>query len=77
MIKVWIILDYHCTYTHHTKSQIWSMKKNEDAAARRKPKTSAAQIRVQKGVCLLSHPTSNPLVPGTRVLTAVATHRPH
>jgi hypothetical protein len=25
------------------------MKKNEDAAARKKPKTSAAQIRVQKG----------------------------
>ena len=30
--------------------QIWSMKKNEDAAAKKKPKTSAAQIRVQKGV---------------------------
>jgi ubiquitin-conjugating enzyme E2 M len=30
-------------------SQIWSMKKNEDAAAKKKPKTSAAQIRVQKG----------------------------
>jgi hypothetical protein len=30
--------------------QIWSMKKNEEAAAKRKPKTSAAQIRVQKGV---------------------------
>ena len=31
------------------------MKKNEDAAAKKKPKTSAAQIRVQKGassVCL-------------------------
>lgn len=26
------------------------MKKNEEAAAKRKPKTSAAQIRVQKGV---------------------------
>lgn len=25
------------------------MKKNEDAAAKKKPKTSAAQIRVQKG----------------------------
>ena len=25
------------------------MKKNEDAVARRRPKTSAAQIRVQKG----------------------------
>jgi hypothetical protein len=30
--------------------QIWSMKKNEEAAAKRKPKTSAAQIRVQKGL---------------------------
>ena len=29
--------------------QIWSMKKNEDASAKKKPKTSAAQIRVQKG----------------------------
>ncbi|KAF9819904.1 hypothetical protein IEO21_01765 [Rhodonia placenta] len=29
-------------------SQILSMKKNEDAAKKRKPKTSAAQIRVQK-----------------------------
>ena len=29
--------------------QIWSMKKEEDAAAKKKPKTSAAQIRVQKG----------------------------
>ncbi|KAI0931831.1 NEDD8-conjugating protein ubc12 [Taiwanofungus camphoratus] len=28
--------------------KIWSMKKNEDAAAKKKPKTSAAQIRVQK-----------------------------
>ena len=30
------------------------MKKNEDAAAKRKPKTSAAQIRVQKGSFRLS-----------------------
>jgi hypothetical protein len=28
------------------------MKKNEDAAAKKKPKTSAAQIRVQKGAYL-------------------------
>ena len=28
------------------------MKKNEDAAAKKKPKTSAAQIRVQKGYLL-------------------------
>jgi hypothetical protein len=26
------------------------MKKNEEAAAKKKPKTSAAQIRVQKGI---------------------------
>jgi hypothetical protein len=26
------------------------MKKNEEAAAKKKPKTSAAQIRVQKGM---------------------------
>lgn len=26
------------------------MKKTEDAAAKKKPKTSAAQIRVQKGI---------------------------
>jgi hypothetical protein len=31
-------------------SQIWSMKKAESDAAKKKPKTSAAQIRVQKGV---------------------------
>lgn len=29
--------------------QIWSMKKNEEAAAKKKPKMSAAQLRVQKG----------------------------
>jgi len=29
--------------------QIWSMKKSEDVSAKKKPKTSAAQIRVQKG----------------------------
>ncbi|GAA5879456.1 hypothetical protein JCM8547_008149 [Rhodosporidiobolus lusitaniae] len=29
--------------------KIWSLKKNEDAAAKKKPKTSAALIRVQKG----------------------------
>lgn len=27
------------------------MKKNDEAAAKKKPKTSAAQIRVQKGMC--------------------------
>lgn len=29
------------------------MKKNEEAAAKRKPKTSAAQIRVQKGAHII------------------------
>jgi hypothetical protein len=36
------------------------MKKSEDAAAKKKPKTSAAQIRVQKGYvlwCLLEMTT--------------------
>jgi hypothetical protein len=32
------------------------MKKNEDAAAKKKPKTSAAQIRVQKGARFLLSP---------------------
>jgi hypothetical protein len=30
------------------------MKKSESEAAKKKPKTSAAQIRVQKGVLLMS-----------------------
>lgn len=30
-------------------TQIWSMKKEQSDAAKKKPKTSAAQIRVQKG----------------------------
>ena len=29
--------------------QIWSVKKNEEAANKKKPKMSAAQLRVQKG----------------------------
>jgi hypothetical protein len=29
--------------------QIWSVKKNEEAAAKKKPKMTAAQLRVQKG----------------------------
>lgn len=32
------------------------MKKNEDAAAKKKPKTSAAQIRVQKGAYVYLRP---------------------
>ncbi|GHJ87053.1 hypothetical protein NliqN6_3455 [Naganishia liquefaciens] len=36
--------------------KIWSMKKNEEAAASAKPKTSAAQIRVQKDLTELELP---------------------
>ncbi|KAF4573212.1 NEDD8-conjugating protein ubc12 [Pleurotus pulmonarius] len=36
--------------------KIWSMKKNEDAVAKKKPKTSAAQIRVQKDLTELDLP---------------------
>ncbi|KAJ1302600.1 hypothetical protein OPQ81_002917 [Rhizoctonia solani] len=36
--------------------KIWSMKKNEDAAAKKKPKTSAAQLRVQKDITELDLP---------------------
>ena len=39
--------------------QIWSMKKNEDQAAKKRPKTSAAQIRVQKGAPLTPTPLDN------------------
>jgi len=42
--------------------QIWSMKKNEDAAAKKKPKTSAAQIRVQKGAYLFTAFSMFPLL---------------
>jgi len=38
--------------------KIWSMKKNEDAMAKRKPKTSAAQIRVQKDLTELDLPAT-------------------
>lgn len=38
--------------------KIWSMKKNEDAEAKKKPKTSAAQIRVQKDITELDLPTT-------------------
>lgn len=30
-------------------TQIWSLKKDQEAANKKKPKTSAAQLRVQKG----------------------------
>jgi len=29
--------------------QIWSLKKDQEAANKKKPKTTAAQLRVQKG----------------------------
>ncbi|KIJ53455.1 hypothetical protein M422DRAFT_64477 [Sphaerobolus stellatus SS14] len=38
--------------------KIWSMKKNEEAASKRKPKTSAAQIRVQKDLTELDLPST-------------------
>jgi len=38
--------------------KIWSMKKTEDAAAKKKPKTSAAQIRVQKDLTELDLPST-------------------
>jgi len=38
--------------------KIWSMKKNEDASAKKKPKTSAAQIRVQKDLTELDLPST-------------------
>jgi len=41
-----------------TMIKIWSMKKNEDAAAKKKPKTSAAQIRVQKDLTELDLPST-------------------
>jgi len=38
--------------------KIWSMKKSEDAAAKKKPKTTAAQIRVQKDLTELDLPST-------------------
>jgi ubiquitin-conjugating enzyme E2 M len=38
--------------------KIWSMKKNEDAATKKRPKTSAAQIRVQKDLTELDLPAT-------------------
>jgi len=38
--------------------KIWSMKKDENAAAKKKPKTSAAQIRVQKDLTELDLPST-------------------
>jgi len=38
--------------------KIWSMKKSEDAAQKKKPKTSAAQIRVQKDLTELDLPST-------------------
>lgn len=43
------------THTHtldkHLMIKIWSLKKDEETARKRKPKTSPAQLRVQKGEC--------------------------
>jgi ubiquitin-conjugating enzyme E2 M len=47
MIKAWF--SHPSSVPALTLLQIWSMKKTEEAAAKKKPKTSAAQIRVQKG----------------------------
>jgi len=38
--------------------KIWSMKKSEEAAAKKRPKTSAAQIRVQKDLTELDLPST-------------------
>ncbi|KAI0031427.1 E2 ubiquitin-conjugating enzyme [Vararia minispora EC-137] len=38
--------------------KIWTLKKNEEAAAKKKPKTSAAQIRVQKDLTELDLPST-------------------
>lgn len=35
-------------------TQIWSMKKDSEAAAKKKPKVNAAQLRVQKGTSSLT-----------------------
>jgi len=38
--------------------KIWSMKKNEEAANKKRPKTSAAEIRVQKDITELDLPST-------------------
>jgi len=38
--------------------KIWSMKKSEEAASKKRPKTSAAQIRVQKDLTELDLPST-------------------
>lgn len=38
--------------------KIWSVKKNEEAAAKKKPKTTAAQLRVQKDLTELELPNT-------------------
>ncbi|CEQ41392.1 SPOSA6832_03124 [Sporobolomyces salmonicolor] len=50
--------------------QIWSLKKDENAAAKKKPKTSAALIRVQKGQPRPLHTIRTPTArspPGRRI----------
>ena len=58
------------------------MKKNEEAAAKKKPKTSAAQIRVQKGTPLvlvlsLLHYQPFRLLPDLTELDLPATMKTH
>ena len=38
--------------------QIWSMKKDSEAATKKKPKVNAAQLRVQKGTYIPTFPRS-------------------
>jgi len=56
MVDLWYTSSPHDAST--TMIKIWSMKKNEDAAAKKKPKTSAAQIRVQKDLTELDLPST-------------------
>ncbi|KAL7006750.1 NEDD8-conjugating protein ubc12 [Cystobasidiomycetes sp. EMM_F5] len=42
--------------------KIWSMKKTEDAAAKKKPKTSAALLRVQKDMTELDLPSTMKII---------------
>lgn len=38
------------------REQIWSLKQNQEAAAKKKPKTTPAQLRVQKDLTELDLP---------------------
>lgn len=39
--------------------KIWSLKKDEETARKKKPKTSPAQLRVQKGKLQVAEEMSN------------------